>query len=63
MSGGLAASGEPLVTGPWSDEEVGYLRFAYRRETTKEIAHFLDRTPQAVVSKAHRLGLCPARSA
>lgn len=52
----------PLIVGPWSVEEVEFLRARYplvlRGETTaREIAHFLDRSRNAVIARANRMGL------
>lgn len=52
----------PLVVGPWSHEEIEYLRASYplvlRGQTTaREIAHFLDRPRNSVISRANRMGL------
>lgn len=42
----------------WNPEETEYLKANYRRLSAKEIAAFLNRfSKDAVIGKAHRLGL------
>ncbi|MFL5063431.1 MAG: hypothetical protein ACJ8ED_02140 [Xanthobacteraceae bacterium] len=51
-----------LIVGPWSVEEIEFLRARYPlvlagKTTAREIAHFLDRTRNSVIARANRMGL------
>jgi len=42
----------------WSEEELGWLEFAYPNESVRRICSFLERSRGSVVGMAYRLGLC-----
>ena len=51
------AKKKKLVTGEWSKEEVKVLKKAFGNTITKEVAAKLNRKPESVETKAHRMGL------
>ena len=51
----------PRVVTPWSAQEIAFLKSAYGKRPTAEIADFLDRSEDAVIAQAHRTGLSKRR--